>query len=190
MNPRINERAFDDFPELESERLLFRNFLQGDAQDLFLIRSNDEVMMHMDAFKHQTVQEAEEVVRNNRNLFAGREGIVWAIVEKSTNEFIGYFGFWRLMKAHCRGEIGYALKPTSWGKGFMKESMNVLIPFGFNELELHSIEANLNPNNERSERLLKSIGFQKEAYFRENYLFNGSFTDSLIYSLLEKDLKS
>ena len=102
---------------------------------------------------------------------------------------IGYFGYWRLIRKHCRGEIGYALHPKVWGNGYMKETLDCLIPFGFNEMNLHSIEANLNPNNGNSERLLQRFGFKKEAYFRENYLFNGKFNDSVIYSLLESDLK-
>ncbi len=107
---------------------------------------------------------------------------------KSTDELIGYFGFWRLAMRHCRAEIGFALKPQFWGKGIMKETMNCLINFGFTELNLHSIEANVNPENEKSERLLVKFGFKKEAYFRENFFYNGIFKDSIIYSILETDL--
>jgi ribosomal-protein-alanine N-acetyltransferase len=64
-----------------------------------------------------------------------------------------------------------------------------MVRFGFNEINLHSIEANVNPANERSKKVLEKIGFKREAYFRENYLFNKKFLDSIIYSLLEKDLQ-
>ena len=59
------------------------------------------------------------------------------------------------------------------------------INVGFTELNLHSIEANVNPENEKSERLLVKFGFKKEAYFRENFFYNGIFKDSIIYSILE-----
>ena len=71
----------------------------------------------------------------------------------------------------------------------MFEAMTKLIGFGFKELHLHSIEANINTNNRNSEKLLLKFGFKKEAYFRENYLFEGEFLDSIIYSLLESDIK-
>jgi ribosomal-protein-alanine N-acetyltransferase len=71
----------------------------------------------------------------------------------------------------------------------MHETLKRMAKFGFNNMKLHSIEANVNPGNEKSKRVLEKIGFKKEAYFRENYLFNGKFLDSIIYSLLEKDLK-
>ena len=188
MNFELNDKVFDHFPKLESERLLFREFTKKDAPDLFLLRSDHAVMKFMDSPKYQHFQDAEKAITNNQNLFKEKNGIIWAIVEKSKPEVIGYFGFWRLIREHCRAEIGYALRPEFWGKGFMKETMDCLIAFGFQELKLHSIEANINPENKSSEQLLSRFGFKKEAYFRENYLFNGKFNDSIIYSLLESDL--
>ena len=79
------------------------------------------------------------------------------------------------------------LDPAFWGKGFMKEALIAVLDFGFRKLGLHSFQANINPENERSGKLLKQLGFVKEAYFRENYYFNGKYLDSEIYSLLERD---
>ena len=69
----------------------------------------------------------------------------------------------------------------------MTETLTRLIDFGFKNLNLHSFEAEINPKNENSERALVKIGFQKEAYFKENRYFNGAYLDSEIYSLLEED---
>jgi ribosomal-protein-alanine N-acetyltransferase len=54
-------------------------------------------------------------------------------------------------------------------------------------MNLHSIEANINPENIASRKLLEKTGFVREAYFKENYFFNGKFIDSEIYSLLNKN---
>ena len=189
MNKKINDKIFEKFPKLESERLIYREFEISNAPDLFLIRSNDNVMDYMDTEKHQTVQDSEKLICAIQKSYKEKTGINWAIIEKSTNEFIGYFGFWRMMKEHCRAEIGYALKPEFWGKGFMTETIKRLADFGFNDLKIHSIEANVNPKNESSIQLLEKTGFIKEAYFRENYLFNNRYIDSIIYSLLETDVK-
>jgi ribosomal-protein-alanine N-acetyltransferase len=188
MNKLINNKVFEEFPILESERLIYRSFLETDAQKLFEIRSNDEVMNYMDTAKHKSVEDAKNLIENIHTSFSEKNGINWAVVEKSSGQLIGYFGFWRMMKDHCRAEIGYALSPEFWGRGYMMETMNRLIDFGFNELKLHSIEANVNPKNTSSIKLLDKSGFKKEAHFRENYFFNGKFIDSVIYSLLESDL--
>jgi ribosomal-protein-alanine N-acetyltransferase len=88
-----------------------------------------------------------------------------------------------------RAEIGYAMKPEYWGNGYMYEALAKVINFGFNEFCLHSIEANVNPANASSIKLLEKLGFKKEAYFREDYLYNGKFLDTAIYSLLETDFQ-
>ena len=183
----INKKIFETFPELESERLLFREIKLSDAKDLFLIRSNDEVMKFMDTKNIESVEETEILIKSIDESFKNNIGISWDIFEKKSNSLIGYFGYWRIIPEHCRAEIGYALTPKYWGKGFMTETLKTLIKFGFDKINFHSIEANVNPDNISSIKLLEKIGFKKEDYFRENYLFNGKFLDSIIYSLLEKD---
>jgi ribosomal-protein-alanine N-acetyltransferase len=184
----IDKSIFKSFPEFESERLLFRKILMSDAKDILLIRSNDDVMRFMDVIRFESIVDAEKMVQSVEESYIKETGINWAIVEKHSNSFIGYFGFFRIIPEHCRAEIGYALKPDYWGKGYMYETINKMVRFGFDNIKLHSIEANVNPDNEKSKKVLEKIGFKKEAYFRENYLFNNMFLDSIIYSLLEKDL--
>lgn len=188
MNTEINKNVFSTFPELQSERLLFRKILLSDAEELYLIRSNDEVMKFMDTNKMESISDAEKMIRSVEESFNSEKGINWGIVEKGTNKFMGYFGFWRIVSEHCRAEIGYVLDSLHWGRGYMNETLRTLIPYGFKNMKLHSIEANVNPANSNSIKLLEKIGFKKEAYFRENFLFNNTFYDSVIYSLLEKDL--
>lgn len=188
MNIEIDKSIFASFPELESDRLLFRKIWLSDAKDLLLIRSNDDVMRFMDVDRFESISDAEKLINSIEEAYKKQEGIAWAIIERHSNSFIGYFGFWRMIPEHCRAEIGYALKSEFWGKGYMCETINCMVRFGFKEMKLHSIEANVNPLNERSKKVLERVGFKKEAHFRENYLFNGEFLDSIIYSLLEKDL--
>jgi ribosomal-protein-alanine N-acetyltransferase len=189
MSLEIVKTAFKEFPEFESERLLFRSIVPGDANEIFLIRSNDEVMRFMDVPRHYSIRDTEKLIQSVEESYKKETGINWAIIEKDSQSFIGYAGFIRIYPEHCRAEIGYALKTEFWGKGFMYETINKLIRFGFSEMKFHSIEANVNPLNERSKKVLERVGFKREAYFRENYLFNGQFLDSVIYSVLEKDLK-
>jgi ribosomal-protein-alanine N-acetyltransferase len=188
MSTEIDKKVFKKFPEFESDRLLFRKILLSDAKDILLIRSDDDVMRFMDVIRFESIADAEKMIRSVEESYKNENGINWAIVEKHSNSFVGYFGFFRIIPEHCRAEIGYALKPEYWGRGYMYETINIMVRFGFKNMNLHSIEANVNPDNEKSKNVLEKIGFKKEAYFRENYLFDGKFLDSIIYSLLEKDL--
>ena len=177
MNTAINENIFNRFPVLESERLICRSFNQSDAETLFKLRSDRDVLKYMDADAHKSISDSDRMIESILKAFEEGSGINWVIDLKETNTMIGYIGFWRLMKENVRAEIGYALEPQFWGKGYMSEAIKIVLDFGFKQLRLHSVEANINPENERSEKLLEKMGFRMEAHFRENYYFNGRFLE-------------
>lgn len=190
MHITINDEVFARFPDLESERLMYRSFLPTDAAALFALRTDARVLEYLDTEAQADVGAAEQMIERNRLSFEQKEGLNWVIVDKESQTMIGYAGIWRLDRDHCRGEIGYSLHPDYWRKGYMTETLNCLLRFAFQELHLHSIEANVNIANEASKQLLLKLGFQQEAYFRENYLHNGQFLDSAIFCLLERDLQA
>ena len=132
MNTEIDKSIFKSFPELESERLLFRKILQSDAKDLFLLRSNDDVVeIHGCSHGIHSISDSEKLIQTLDESYENETGINWVIVEKHSNSFTGYFGFWRMIPEHCRAEIGYALKSEFWGKGYMYETINRMARFGF-----------------------------------------------------------
>ena len=161
----INDVHFEVFPQLESERLLFRKFDIKDAADIQFIRSNDRVMNYMDSEYHHTIKDSENFISKNFNRYENKIGIFWAIIAKAENMFIGDFAFWNIKRENHRAEIGYTLKPEFWGKGYMTETLRRLIEFGFEDLHLHSLEAEINPKNENSEKALVKVGFKKRSTF-------------------------
>ena len=76
------------------------------------------------------------------------------------------------------------LEPALHGKGLMYEAIQAVLHYGFHDLKLHSVEAQIDPRNSASEALLKKAGFVREAYFKENYYLRGRFADTGVYSLL------
>ena len=111
MEQSINETVFDEFPELKSERLCFREYKKDDAQSLFYIRSHPEVSKYMDSDIPLTNLDAEKRIESILKAFADKEGITWAIIDKESNAHIGDFGIWRIDRKNFRGEIGYILNP-------------------------------------------------------------------------------
>ena len=67
----------------------------------------------------------------------------------------------------------------------MKEAILAVLDFGFNAMHLHSIEANINADNAASAGVLEATGFIKEAHFKEDFFFDGTFRDTIIYSRLK-----
>ena len=189
MNYQINDDVFADFPKLETERLLLTAFVKSDAEELFKIRSDDRVIKYLDRPVHKNISESELMINTILQNYKDKIGINWMIRKKDTSEVIGYIGYWRLIRENVRAEIGYAISPGYWGNGFMQETLSKIVDFGFKQFCLHSIEANVNPANIASIKLLEKSGFKREAYYREDYLFNGKYLDSAIYCLLETDVK-
>ena len=187
--PNFNFPEFSEFPVLTTERLVLKAYEPSFANDLYEIRTSNKVLEYMDRPKHKDLIESQKMIERVQQAYKEGNGISWAITPKGKSEMIGDFSYWRIDKVNFRGEIGYTLKPAYWSKGIMSEVFQAVIPFGFSKLKLHSIEANINQANVRSQSVLKKIGFRKEAHFRENYFYNEKFIDSIIYSLLERDLR-
>ena len=185
---QINTRIFETFPELESERLIFRAYRKDDAKILFSIRSHKDVSKYMDCAIPKNITDTAHRIEGYTKSFQDKSGITWVIIEKSTNTQIGDFGIWRIDQQNSRGEIGYVLHPDSWGKGYMTEALSTIIRFGFDNINLHSYEANVNTENSNSKALLLKFGFKLEARFRENFYYDGQFLDSEIYCLLKSDI--
>ena len=177
---------FSPFPILQTQRLTLRHIDKSDAPDLFKLRSDKRVMQFIDRPMAESVQDALTLITKIEDSLLQNDGITWAISLKEDPKLIGTIGFWRLDKPNYRAEIGYMLMPEMQGKGIMQEAISTVIKFGFENLQLHSIEANVNPLNILSKKILEKNGFVQEAYFKENYYYDGKFLDSAIYSLVVK----
>lgn len=176
--------SFNPFPEITTRRLLLRRITEDDVNEIFFLRSDERVMRYIDKAPAETLDDAYEFIRKIADLEGSADAVTWAICLKGDTRLIGTIVFWNIQKEHYRAEVGYTLHPDYWGKGIMQEALQVVIDYGFRVMKLHSIEANVNPENDSSIKLLERNKFVREAYFRENYYYNGKFLDTAIYSLL------
>lgn len=179
------ELNFTPFPELRTERLLLRKLDKTDANEMFFLRSNEDVLRYLGKEPAASVQEAEEFIEKINKAVDANESILWGIVfPGNPSVIIGTICLWNFQKEHYRGEIGYILHPDHWRQGIIKEAINSVVDYGFNVLGLHRIEAFLSPGNIASSTVLEKTGFVKEAHLKENFYFKGEFSDTLIYSKL------
>ena len=178
---------FHPFPVLDTPRLHLKQITSIDTNDLFALRSNMMVMKYVKRPIPKSVDEINELLEKINNNWQNNNGINWGITIKNNPQLIGMIGYHRIEKEHYRAEIGYMLDHNYWNKGITNEAIKSVINFGFKEMKLHSIEANIDPDNFVSGKLLLKHGFIKEAYLKENYFFNGTFLDTEIYSLLKSN---
>ena len=176
--------SFDPFPQLITERLLLRRMTTDDANEMFFLRSDAEMLKYIDRAPARSIEEVIKFIEMVDANLVNNEGINWAISLKDDPKLVGNICFWRIEKEHYRAEIGYVLHPAHQGKGLMNEAMRAALDYGFNIMKLHSVEANVNPENTASINVLERHNFVREGYFKENYFYNGRFLDSAIYSLV------
>jgi ribosomal-protein-alanine N-acetyltransferase len=180
---------FKPFPNLATERLLFRQLTFEDANEIFRLRSDERVNRFLTRNQYKTLEEAGAFINIiNRNI-NNNEAIYWVITFKNDNKLIGTICLWNIQPENYRAEIGYELNPDFWGKGIMKEAIPKIIAYGFETMNLHSIEADLDPGNAQSVMLLEKNGFIKEGHFKESTFFNGKFSDRAVYSLINSKRK-
>ncbi|OGU71081.1 MAG: hypothetical protein A2V93_03735 [Ignavibacteria bacterium RBG_16_34_14] len=180
---------FDPFPLLTTNKLLLRQVEKSDVNEIFFLRSDERVMKYIDRPLAKTTDDAYKFIQNINDLEKNNEAVTWAITMKGNLKLIGTICYWNIKKEHFRAEVGYILHPDYWGKGIIQAALSEVLNYGFIVMNLHSIEANVNPDNKASIKLLERNNFTREAYFKENYFYDGKFLDTAIYSLLINEHK-
>jgi ribosomal-protein-alanine N-acetyltransferase len=179
--------SFYPFPTLTTQRLILRQPRTEDAADLFLLRSDPEVMRYIPRPLAQSVEDVVSLIQMINDFTQKGERINWAMEWKETGEVIGLLGYVNIKPEHQRAEVGYSLARTWHRKGIMREALREVVRYGFEEMNMHSIEAVLDEENTPSARLLEDAGFVQEARFREDFLWQGIFRNSLHYGLLRTE---
>ena len=175
---------FNPFPCFSTERLILRRMTEKDDNEIFFLRSDPQMLQFLDRDPAKSIDEARQWIDTINEGINKNENIAWGIALKGDDKLIGTITFWNIQKQHYRAEIGYALNTDFQGRGLMHEAMTAILDYAFNTLKIHSVEANVNPGNAASIKLLERNGFVREAYHRENHYYNGHFLDSAIYSLI------
>jgi len=138
---------FPSFPVIETERLFLRQITTDDVNDIFAFRSNKTAMQYISRPLAATKEDALQLIKLMSDFYATGKGISWGICLKSINKVVGTIGFVHIDKNNFRAEIGYMLHPSLQKQGIMQEAMQPIIDLGFNVMQLHSIEANVHPEN-------------------------------------------
>lgn len=174
-------------PPLESDRLRLRQLGAGDVSALFEIFSDPEVMKFWSSEPLTDLAAARALLQE---IDAGRaEGSLfqWGIALKEGDQVVGTTSLASWDRAHRRAELGFALRRDCWGRGHGTEAVKRIVAFAFEELDLHRLEADVDPRNEASIRILKRLGFTEEGLLRERYLLGGETQDALFLGLLRSE---
>lgn len=173
-----------DVPVLDTPRLFLRELADEDADALFSFYSDPDTMRYWNTPPMEHAHEARLLIERARQSAAEDTAYRWALVPRAGGSIVGMCGLSSLSLPHRRAEIGYMLGRPHWGQGYMREALDAVLTHAFDTLGLHRIEAELDPRNGASERLLERLGFVREGLLRDRWRVEGEVSDSLYMALL------
>ncbi|MFE1206300.1 GNAT family N-acetyltransferase [Streptomyces sp. NPDC058762] len=171
-----------------SQRLRLRELTIDDVAAVFAIYGSPEATEHL-SFEPRTRDQVGQIVA--RSIAAAtatpRTEFAVAVVERDTNELIG-FGRLATDPHQQRGAtMGFALRPDAWGVGYGLETVQLLLGLGFHDLGLHRIWGARSPLNEASAKTMAAAGMTEEGVVREHVLKAGRWRDSVVHAILDRE---
>ncbi|MDO8998734.1 MAG: GNAT family N-acetyltransferase [Bacteroidota bacterium] len=162
---------------LETERLLLREILPADKDGMFELDKNPEVHRFLGNTPVKDIEQVREVIQFIRQQYTNNGIGRFAIIEKSSNKFIGWCGL-KLFKETVNNhtdfyDLGYRLIPKYWNQGYATEASKAWLNYGFETMKLNEIYAMTDSRNLNSNKVLKKLGFN----FIEKFDFMGDESD-------------
>ena len=152
---------------LKTERLLLRELTPDDAENLYKLNLNPNVIKYTGNSAFKDIDETREFLENYPDYKLNGFGR-WAVIEKSNNQFLGWCGL-KYDQNLDETDIGFRFFEEHWNKGFATESAKACLDYGFENLNLTSIIGRAMVENVASIKVLEKIGlsFKKEFDFDE-----------------------
>lgn len=165
---------------LETERLILRPLEKKDIDIIYAMRSDAELMRFIR--EPQNRSESADWIELVSSRWRTEKIGFCAMIEKSSNEFVGWCGLWTL-KETGELEIGYAVARDFWGKGYATEAAIKFFDYAFERLQPEKIVAVADPENAASRRVMEKLGMR--------YDYTGEFygRDLVHYSITDEKFK-
>lgn len=170
---------------LVGERIVLRA-LKKEDMPLLNKMINDESFEHMVVGWSLPVSMDDQMKWFN-NVSNSKASIRLSIEVKESREFIGIVVLGDIDLKNRNASCGVKITESSRGKGYAKEALSLLIDYGFNELNLHKLYANIMETNLSSKNLFTSLGFSIDGKKREHIFKMGKYIDLFMFSLVKKD---
>ncbi|MFJ4980402.1 GNAT family N-acetyltransferase [Streptomyces coeruleorubidus] len=168
------------------DQVVLREFTLDDVDDVLAIIGDDAVTTWL-SFDSRDRAQAVAMI----------EGTIERAQQEPRTEFYlgatkldddSVIGFARIGISGVRaGKLGYAIAAREWGRGYARDAARTLVTYAFKELGLHRITAAIGPDNAASIAVVQHLGFAREGVLRDHVFTNGSWRDSVLFSVLDHE---
>ncbi len=181
-----------DLPEeLHGPRVLLRPFSVEDARAVW--DAVEESRAHLAPWlpwvqQCRSADDERATMRRMRERWLLREDLAVGIFDRATGRFLGGSGLHRINWEIRAFEIGYWIRVTAEGRGFVTETVQLLTRLAFDRLGANRVEIQIDPRNVRSRRVPERLGFVLEGTLRRYRLSpDGRAADRLIFAMIPED---
>lgn len=174
---------------LETPRLILRRFEDADLEPFLAYRNDPEIARYQGWSEPYPRMLAQDFIQEMKSKQPGTPGewFQWAIELRHSGKLIGDCAFYLLSRDTRQAEIGVTLSRLYHGQGYAQEAIRRLLAYLFDELGLHRVCANCDPENTSAWQVLERLGFRREAHFVENLWFKGRYADEYWYGMLQRE---
>lgn len=179
------------FEELRGDRLVVRPYRVEDAEALreAVEESREHIRPWLPfADDHQTIEESRDWINQQRANTILRKSINCGLFELANGGFLGGLGImpkdWEIRYF----EIGYWLRKSAEGHGYMTEAVRMVVDYLFGELQAQRVEIQCDERNTHSANVARRLGFVQEGRLRNDFRApDGSVRNTLVFSLVAGD---
>lgn len=173
------------FETLNTDRLILRKVTPEVYDFVFTHYSDEQLISFFDLKSIEDLANKKSRYANGIATY-NRSFVHFYLIDRKSSSIIGWCGYHIWYVDHYRAEIGYVMFDDNFKhKGLMGETLDAIIPYGFDVMGLHRIEAFVGLGNTASLHLLEKRGFNYEGHLKEHYLKDGVFEDSLAFALVK-----
>ena len=164
--------------ELHTKRLILRAAKPSDLNDLFALYSDPKTMAFWSTAPHADPSVTQKTL--DYQIAAAARQLTYFVIAKD-GRVIGNAGL------HARDEIGFLLRADFWRQGIMKEALEAIISYLFENTPHQQLTADADPLNTASVGILKSIGFSETHRAKDTFCIEGVWSDSVYFALTRAD---
>lgn len=177
-------------PTLEGPQVRLRQVEDDDAQALLRVFGDPEVVKYWSAPPLADLDAARALVSEIDDYRRAGTLYQWGVARQPDGELVGTCTLASIDRQHRRAEVGFAFRRDVWGTGIGAEAVRVLVAHAFGPLDMHRIEADVDPENVRALRLLERLGFRREGLARERWQSGHERRDGVMLGLLRSDARA
>jgi len=172
---------------IETPRLVVRQIAEPDLPGLMAVNGDDTVTQFLPYATWRSMDDATAWYRRIAGIQATGNAVQFAIVSRDDASVIGACLLFNFNEGSARAELGYVLGRAHWGRGLAREAAGALVGAAFGPMGLRRLEAEVNPLNRPSVRLLQSLGFTREGLLRQRWVGKGAAYDVELHGLLRDE---